>query len=186
MHLLILLILLLLPSRASQRDQPRAPAMRKRKRERERKRARTGGTGDLERTRSPFTLLPGLGRYLSTVRRSRAHFVLSPASTQSHVCTFTCTCVRAYLYTYTCIHTYMRARETRTRRTWRDGRVSHGGDPVRYTPHNVVQTPWARRTAFQDGCVDVAHDGVRDGGGRRKTKRKMKKREKKKASRSGG
>lgn len=49
---------------------------------------------------------------------------------------------------------------------------------------NVVQTPWARRTAFQDGCVDVAHDGVRDSGGRRKTKRKIKKREKKKARRS--
>lgn len=33
---------------------------------------------------------------------------------------------------------------------------------MRYTPHNVVQTPWASRTAFQDGSVDVAHDGVRD------------------------
>lgn len=32
--------------------------------------------------------------------------------------------------------------------------------------HNVVvQTPWARRTAFQGGSMDVAHDGVR--GGRR-------------------
>jgi len=28
--------------------------------------------------------------------------------------------------------------------------------------HNVVvQTLWARRTAFQDGSTDVAHDGVR-------------------------
>lgn len=35
---------------------------------------------------------------------------------------------------------------------------------MRYTPHNVVQTPWARRTAFQGGSVDVAHDGVRDCG----------------------
>lgn len=33
-----------------------------------------------------------------------------------------------------------------------------------YTPHNIVQTPWARRTAFQGGSVDVAHDGVRDDG----------------------
>lgn len=35
-----------------------------------------------------------------------------------------------------------------------------------HTTHNVVvQTPWARRTAFQGGSMDVAHDGVR--GGRR-------------------
>jgi len=46
------------------------------------------------------------------------------------------------------------------------------------TAHNVVQTPWARRTAFQGGSVDVAYDGVRDCR-RRKVKRKMKKREKK-------
>lgn len=51
---------------------------------------------------------------------------------------------------------------------------------MRYTLHNVVvQTPWARRTAFQGGSMDVAHDGVRGGGGRRKKKRKMKKKEKK-------
>lgn len=39
--------------------------------------------------------------------------------------------------------------------------------PVHYTPQTVVQTPWVRRTAFQGGSMDVAHDGVR-GGQRRK------------------
>lgn len=32
---------------------------------------------------------------------------------------------------------------------------------LHYTPHNVVQTPWARRTAFQGGSMDKARDGVR-------------------------
>lgn len=57
----------------------RGPRRRKREREKReqtggagRKAAGEGGAGGLERTRSPFTLLPGLGRYLSTVRR-RAH-----------------------------------------------------------------------------------------------------------------
>lgn len=57
----------------------RGPHRRKREREKReqtggagRKAAGEGGAGGLERTRSPFTLLPGLGRYLSTVRR-RAH-----------------------------------------------------------------------------------------------------------------
>lgn len=40
--------------------------------------------------------------------------------------------------------------------------------PVHYTLQTVVvQTPWVRRTAFQGGSTDVAHDGVR-GGQRRK------------------
>lgn len=48
----------------------------------------------------------------------------------------------------------------------RDRMKEREKDPVRYTLHNiVVQTPWARRTAFQGGSMDVAHDGVR--GGRR-------------------
>lgn len=34
---------------------------------------------------------------------------------------------------------------------------------MHYTPHNTVQTPWARRTAFQDGSMDAARDGVRIG-----------------------
>lgn len=39
-----------------------------------------GGAGGLERTRSPFTLLPGLGRYLSTVR-VRTHMCISVCNT---------------------------------------------------------------------------------------------------------
>lgn len=66
---------------------PRAPVKgtRRRKRESEkreqtggagRKAAGEGGAGGLERTRSPFTLLPGLlGRYLSTARRRARAFV---------------------------------------------------------------------------------------------------------------
>lgn len=63
---------------------------------------------------------------------------------------------RVYAHAYVC-DTYEAYVERRLR-------LSHRGDPVRYTPHNVVQTPWARRTAFQGGSVDVAHDGVRGGG----------------------
>lgn len=46
----------------------------------------------------------------------------------------------------------------------RDRMKEREKDPVRYTLHHVVvQTPWARRTAFQGGSMDVAHDGVRGG-----------------------
>lgn len=79
----LLLFFLLLLLRASQRNR-RRPDRRKKERKAEkesqnekegaetggvgRKAGGEGGAGGLERTRSPFTLLSGLGRYLSTVR----------------------------------------------------------------------------------------------------------------------
>ncbi|KYN21407.1 hypothetical protein ALC57_06333 [Trachymyrmex cornetzi] len=52
--------------------------------------------------------------------------------------------------------------ETYVKRRMRDRKKEEERDPVHYTPHNVVvQTPWARRTAFQGGSMDMAHDGVR-------------------------
>jgi len=52
--------------------------------------------------------------------------------------------------------------EKYVKRRMRDRKKEEERDPVHYTPHNVVvQTPWARRTAFQGGSMDMAHDGVR-------------------------
>lgn len=79
----------------------------------------------------------------------------------------------------------------------RDRMKEREKDPVRYTLHNiVVQTPWARRTAFQGGSMDVAHDGVRGGrreeeeeeedeeeGGEEKTERSVSKVEERKRER---
>jgi len=136
--------------RASQRIQTRAlieerrrRKIEKKKREKKRRRKdgrrKAGGEGeaeDLERTRSPLILLPGLGRYLSTVR------------TRIHI--------------YVCVFSVRNTCETYVKRRMRDRKKEEERDPVHYTPHNViVQTPWARRTAFQGGSMDMAHDGVK-------------------------